>query len=58
MENAFLKEKKILLVDDEPELLRLVAQILRDGGFRAVQQFLKVPDMHCIKVLLLFLLFS
>ncbi len=36
MENAFLKEKKILLVDDEPELLRLVAQILRDGGFRAV----------------------
>ena len=24
----------------------------------SVQQFLKVPDMHCIKVLLLFLLFS
>ena len=35
MENAFLKEKKILLVDDEPELLRLVAQILRDGGVGA-----------------------
>ena len=33
MEPAFLKAKKILLVDDEPELLELVRDILLDGGF-------------------------
>ena len=33
MEQSFLHTKKILLVDDEPELRKLVIDILSDGGF-------------------------
>lgn len=33
MENSFLNNKKILLVDDEPDLLHMVSQILSDDGF-------------------------
>jgi len=33
MDNSFLHSKKLLLVDDEPELLRLVTAILQDEGF-------------------------
>ncbi len=33
MEHSFLHSKKILLVDDEPELRKLVADILADDGF-------------------------
>ena len=33
MEDLFLYTKKILLVDDEPELRRLVTDILLDDGF-------------------------
>lgn len=33
MEDSFLYAKKILLVDDEPELRKLVANILSDDGF-------------------------
>ena len=33
MEQSFLHTKKILLVDDEPELRRLVIDILSDDGF-------------------------
>ncbi len=36
MEHSFLHSKKILLVDDEPALLQLVAGILADDGFEAV----------------------
>lgn len=36
MEDLFLYSKKILLVDDEPELLRLVTDILLDDGFRNI----------------------
>lgn len=32
----FLRDKRILLVDDEPELLDLIADILRDEGFFAI----------------------
>lgn len=33
MEHSFLYNKKILLVDDEPDLLKLVSDILTDDGF-------------------------
>ena len=33
MEHSFLHSKKILLVDDQPELLTLVREILTDDGF-------------------------
>lgn len=33
MDHGFLHSKKLLLVDDEPELLRLVTAILQDDGF-------------------------
>ena len=33
MERSFLHTKKILLVDDEPELRKLVINILSDDGF-------------------------
>ncbi|MCM1121087.1 MAG: response regulator transcription factor [Eubacterium sp.] len=36
MEDLFLYSKKILLVDDEPELRRLVTDILSDDGFRNI----------------------
>ncbi len=33
MDNSFLHNKKLLLVDDEPELLKMVTAILTDDGF-------------------------
>ena len=33
MDNSFLHSKKLLLVDDEPELLKMVSAILADEGF-------------------------
>lgn len=33
MDHSYLHDKKILLVDDEPELLKMVAAILKDDGF-------------------------
>lgn len=32
----FLREKRILLVDDEPELLDMIADVLHDEGFSAI----------------------
>ena len=32
MDNTFLQNKKLLLVDDEPELLEMVTAILSDEG--------------------------
>ena len=36
MDNSFLYSKKILLVDDEPDLLKMAADILKDAGFETV----------------------
>ena len=33
MDQTFLHTKKLLLVDDEPELLKMVTAILKDDGF-------------------------
>ena len=34
MDHSFLHSKKLLLVDDEPELLKMVSAILTDEGFQ------------------------
>ena len=34
MDHLFLHSKKLLLVDDEPELLKMVTAILADEGFQ------------------------
>ena len=36
MDNSFLQRKKLLLVDDEPELLKMVSNILKDAGFENI----------------------
>lgn len=36
MDNSFLHNKKLLLVDDEPELLKMVCSILKDAGFVSI----------------------
>lgn len=36
MDNSFLHSKKLLLVDDEPELLKMVSTILKDVGFENI----------------------
>ncbi|MDE7220682.1 MAG: response regulator transcription factor [Oscillospiraceae bacterium] len=42
MDNSFLQSKKLLLVDDEPELLKMVTAILTDEGF---QHLVTAPNM-------------
>ena len=37
MDHSFLHSKKLLLVDDEPELLKMVSAILADEGWRALR---------------------
>ena len=36
MDNLFLQNKKLLLVDDEPDLLKMVTAILKDNGFENI----------------------
>lgn len=36
MDNSFIHRKRVLIVDDEPELLELVSGILMDAGFTEV----------------------
>ena len=36
MDHSFLHSKKLLLVDDEPELLKMVSTILKDVGFENI----------------------
>ena len=36
MNNTYLHTKKLLLVDDEPELLKMLTTILRDAGFQNI----------------------
>ena len=33
----YIKEKKILLVDDEPEILEMLISILKDGGYKKIE---------------------
>ena len=44
MEHSFLYNKKILLVDDEPDLLKLVSDILTDDGFINIVTAATVKD--------------
>ncbi len=36
MDNSYLHNKKLLIVDDEPELLKMVSSILSDSGFENI----------------------
>lgn len=63
MDQTFLHTKKLLLVDDEPELLKMVTAILKDDGFEnivsaasvkegtAVAEIVK-PDLAILDVML------
>ncbi len=44
MEHSFLHNKKIMLVDDEPELLKMVSEILADEGFQNIIRAGTVKD--------------
>ena len=44
MDNSFLQNKKLLLVDDEPELLRMVTSILSDEGFENIVTAVSVKE--------------
>lgn len=44
MDNTFLHNKKLLLVDDEQELLKMVVNILKDAGFTNVFTAMTVKD--------------
>ena len=42
MDHSFLYTKKLLLVDDEPELLELVSVILKEEGFENIPESVKL----------------
>lgn len=44
MDHSFLHSKKLLLVDDEPELLKMVASILSNDGFVNIATAATVKD--------------
>ena len=44
MDHSFLHNKKLLLVDDEPELLKMVTSLLSDDGFRNIVTAVSVKD--------------
>lgn len=44
MDISFLHSKKLLLVDDEPELLKMVAGILKDAGFENIVAAVSVKE--------------
>ena len=44
MNHSFLRNKKLLLVDDEPELLKMVTSLLSDDGFRNIVTAVSVKD--------------
>ncbi len=63
MDYDFLKQKRILLVDDEPELLNMVVSILKEDGYKnistanSVKEALKVaseihPELAILDVML------
>ena len=44
MDNSFLHSKRLLLVDDEQELLKMVSDILKDAGFETVLTAMSVKS--------------
>ena len=44
MDRSFLHNKKLLLVDDEPELLKMLVSILSDDGFENIVTALSMND--------------
>ncbi|MBG9981936.1 response regulator [Aerococcaceae bacterium DSM 111020] len=44
MDISYLKQKRILLVDDEPELLDMVASILKEYDFENIQTAQKAKE--------------
>lgn len=44
MDNSYLHNKKLLLVDDESELLKMVSSILTDSGFQNIVTAVSVVD--------------
>ena len=44
MDNSFLHSKRLLLVDDEQELLKMVSDILKDAGFETVLTAMSVKE--------------
>lgn len=63
MDNSFLHSKRLLLVDDEQELLKMVSDILKDAGFETVLTAMSVkkailtakeetPDLIVLDVML------
>lgn len=44
MDDSFLHSKKLLLVDDEQELLKMVTEILKDAGFQTVLTAMSVKE--------------
>ena len=46
MDNSFLHTKRLLLVDDEQELLKMVSDILKDAGFETVLTAMTVKESY------------
>jgi DNA-binding response OmpR family regulator len=44
MDNSFLHSKRLLLVDDEQELLHMVTDILKDAGFETILTAMSVKE--------------
>jgi len=44
MDNTFLHNKKLLLIDDEPELLKMITVILSDEGFQNLVTALNMKE--------------
>ena len=44
MDNSFLHSKRLLLVDDEQELLKMVSDILKDAGFETVLTAMTIKE--------------
>lgn len=44
MDYTYLHKKKILLVDDEPDLLKMITTILTDAGFQQIETASSVRD--------------
>ena len=44
MDNSFLHSKRLLLVDDEQELLKMISDILKDAGFETVLTAMTVKE--------------